>query len=116
MDYLRFDLSFIPHERIRILHLDAGNRLMRDEQMSEGTGTRVVFTVDSIVTRAVELGSASLILVHNHPSGDPTPSPQDVEMTVRIVEAARRHDIAVIDHFIVGSEEVFSFHHAGLLA
>lgn len=115
VDYLRFDLSFVSHERIRILHLDARNRLIRDEQVSEGTGTRVAMVVRSVVARAAELGSASIIVVHNHPSGDPTPSRQDMELTLRIAAEAGRHDITVIDHLIVGAENVYSFHHAGLL-
>jgi DNA repair protein RadC len=115
IDYLRFDLSFASQERVRILYLDARNRLIRDETASEGTSTRVPIAIWSVVQRAVELGSASLILAHNHPSGDPTPSREDVALTSRIVAAARRHDIAVIDHLIVGAEKVYSFHHAGIL-
>jgi DNA repair protein RadC len=115
IDYLRFDLSFVSHERIRILYLDARSRLIRDEQVSEGTGTRVVMVVHSVVERAAELGSASLIIVHNHPSGDPTPSRQDIELTLRIAAEARLHDITVIDHLIVGADKVYSFHHGGLL-
>lgn len=116
IDYLRFNLSYITHERIRVLHLDARNRLMRDEQMGDSKATKALITVHSIVQRALELGSASLILVHNHPSGDPTPSSQDIDLTRRIVEDAIAHDIAVIDHLVIGAEQVFSFHHAGMLA
>lgn len=116
VDYLRFGLSFASHERIRILYLDARNRLLRDEQVNEGTGTRVAMTVRSIVDRAAELGSASLILVHNHPSGDPRPSRQDIDLTLQIAAEALRHDVIVIDHLIVGAEKVYSFHHAGFLA
>jgi DNA repair protein RadC len=116
VDYLRFDLSFVSHERIRILYLDARNRLIRDEQVSEGTGTRVALAVRSVVGRAAELGAASIILVHNHPSGDPTPSRQDVELTRRIAAEALRHDVTVLDHLIIGGDKVYSFHHAGILA
>lgn len=116
VDYLRFDLSFVPQERIRILYMDARNRLIRDEQVGQGTTTRATVAVRSIVERAAELGSASLILVHNHPSGDPTPSRQDIDLTLRIVEEARRNDVAVLDHLIIGAERVYSFHHAGMLA
>lgn len=115
-DYLRFNLSFAVTERIRILHLDAANRLIRDEQIGEGTGTRVALAVGPMLDRASELGSASLILVHNHPSGDPTPSRQDIELTLKISAEAGRHDIVVIDHLIVGAEKIYSFHRAGLLA
>lgn len=116
VDYLRFGLSFASHERVRILYLDARNRLIRDEQVSEGTGTRVALAIRSIVDRAAELGSASLILVHNHPSGDPTPSRQDIDFTRRVVAEAKLHEVTVVDHLIVGAEKVYSFHHAGLLA
>jgi DNA repair protein RadC len=116
VDYLRFDLSFVPNERTRILYMDARNCLIRDEQVAQGTGTRVAVQVRSIVDRAAELGSASVILVHNHPSGDPTPSRQDIDLTLRIAAEARRHDIVVIDHLIVGAEIVYSFHRAGILA
>jgi DNA repair protein RadC len=115
-DYLRFNLSFAANERIRILHLDAGNRLIRDEQIGEGTTTRVAMAVGPMLDRAAELGSASLILVHNHPSGDPTPSRQDIDLTLRISAEARRHDIVVIDHLIVGAEKIYSFYRSGLLA
>lgn len=116
VDYLRFNLSFIAHEQIRVLHLDARNRLIRDEQVSEGTATRAMLAVPLIIERATELGSASLILVHNHPSGDPTPSRQDIDLTVRIADEARTHDVAVIDHLIIGADKVYSFHLAGILA
>lgn len=115
-DYLRFNMSFAVNERIRILHLDAGNRLIRDEQIGEGTGTRVCMAVGPMLDRAAELGSASVILVHNHPSGDPMPSRQDIDLTKRIFAEAGRHDIVVIDHLIVGAEKIYSFHRAGLLA
>lgn len=116
VDYLRFDLSFVPHERIRILYMDARNRLIRDEQVNQGTGTRVAVAIRTIVDRAAELGSASLILVHNHPSGDPTPSQQDIDLTLRITAEALRYDVTVLDHLIIGVEKAYSFHRAGVLA
>jgi DNA repair protein RadC len=116
VDYLRFGMSHRTHERFRVLHLDARNRLMRDELMSEGGAERTPVSVRSVVARAIELGSASLILVHNHPSGDPSPSAADIELTARIVHAARGLDIEVIDHLIVGTGQVFSFRGAELLA
>jgi len=116
VDYLRFDMSFIVHERVRVLHLDARNHLIRDEQVGEGTATRAVVEVRSIIERAIDLGSASLILVHNHPSGDPTPSRQDIDLTIRIADEARRHGIAVMDHLIIGAEKAYSMHLAGILA
>lgn len=115
IDYLRFDLSFVSQERVRILYMDARNHLIRDEQANQGSTTRVVVAVQSIVQRAEELGSVSLILVHNHPSGDPTPSRQDIDLTLRIVAEARLRDVVVLDHLIVGAERVYSFHHAGIL-
>jgi DNA repair protein RadC len=115
IDYLSFGMSHRTHERFRVLHLDAGNRLIRDELMSEGGGERTPVSVRSVVSHAMEFGSASLILVHNHPSGDPSPSAADIELTARIVHLARGLDIEVIDHLIVGTGQVFSFRGAELL-
>ncbi|MES3100510.1 JAB domain-containing protein [Sphingomonas faeni] len=114
-EYLRFAMSGKAHETFRVLHLDARNALMEDELVSEGSGTRTPVSVRAVVARGIEMGSASLILAHNHPSGDPAPSASDVDLTNRIVKAARALEIDVIDHLIVGSDRVFSFRLAGLL-
>lgn len=116
LEYLQFGMSHRTHERFRVLHLDARNRLMRDELMTEGSGERTSVSIRSVIARAIELGSASLILVHNHPSGDPSPSAADIELTARIVHAARGLDIEVIDHLVVGAGQVFSFRGAELMA
>ncbi len=116
VDYLRFDLGFSALERFRLLHLDAQNRLMRDQLLSEGSATRAPVSVRTILGDAMDMGAASLILVHNHPAGDPTPSPTDIELTGRIVDLARGLEIEVIDHLIVGATSVYSFRRAGLLA
>lgn len=108
-------MSHRTHERFRMLHLDARNRLIRDETMSDGSGIRTLVSVRSVVAHAIDSGSASIILVHNHPSGDPTPSGADIELTGRIVEACRDLEIELLDHLIVGTGSIFSFRQTGLL-
>lgn len=115
LDYLRADMAHLGTERVRVLHLDSKNRLIRDEVISEGTIDQASVHVREVVRRALELGSAALILVHNHPSGDPTPSRQDIAMTRDIAAAARTVDIALHDHVIVGAHGEASLKALGLI-
>jgi DNA repair protein RadC len=115
LDYLRADMAFLPIERVRVLHLNARNMLLRDDHMGDGSVDEAAVYVRIVIKRAVELGSSSLILVHNHPSGSPQPSRQDIAVTRQIVEAGRPLGIAVHDHVIIGSEGHSSMRAAGLL-
>lgn len=102
IDYCRAAQGFDHRERFRILFLDKKNQLIADEVQQEGTVDHTPVYVREILKRALELSATALILVHNHPSGDPAPSRADIDMTKQIVEAARPLGIAVHDHIIVG--------------
>src|SRR5688572_6563113 len=107
LDYCRADMAFDEKERFRILFLDKGNRLIKDEVQQTGTVDHTPVYPREVVKRALELSATAVILVHNHPSGDPTPSRADIQMTQQIVEIAKPLGIEVHDHIIVGkrSEE-----------
>ncbi|HZV17605.1 MAG TPA: DNA repair protein RadC [Sphingobium sp.] len=115
LDYLRADMAFLPVERVRVLHLNARNMLIRDDHMGDGSIDQAAIYVREVVKRTVELGSSSLVLVHNHPSGLPEPSRQDVAITRQIVEATRPLGVTVHDHLIIGSEGHSSMRSMGLL-
>lgn len=115
LDYLRADMAHIGIERVRVLHLNTRNMLIRDELVSEGSIDQAAIYVREVVRRAIELGSAALILVHNHPSGDPSPSRQDIALTRDIAEAGKKLGIAVHDHIIIGAQGHSSMRALGLL-
>jgi DNA repair protein RadC len=104
LDYCRAAMGFEAREQFRILFLDKKNRLIADEVQQEGTVDHTPVYVREVVKRALELSASAIILVHNHPSGDPTPSRADIDMTRQIVEAARPLGIAIHDHIIVGRQ------------
>lgn len=115
IDYLHADMAYSQTERVRVLHLNSRNILLRDEVVSRGTVDGAAVHVREIIARALELGSSGLILVHNHPSGDPTPSDEDVETTRILVDAARPFDIVVHDHLIVGAHSLVSLRAGGMI-
>lgn len=115
LDYLRVDMGALTIERVRVLHLNSRNMLVRDEVMSEGSIDQAAVHVREVIRRALDLGSAALILVHNHPSGDPSPSRADILLTKEIAEAGRKLGIAVHDHIIIGAEKHTSLRAAGLI-
>lgn len=115
LDYLRADLAHISVERVRVLHLNSKNMLIRDELVSEGSVDQSAIYVREVIRRALELGSAAIILVHNHPSGDTQPSRQDIAVTRDVVEAGKRLGIAVHDHIIIGASGHCSMRAMGLL-
>ncbi|MEA3060371.1 MAG: repair protein RadC [Sphingomonadales bacterium] len=115
LSYLTFDMAHLPTERLRILYLNASNRLLADEVATEGSVNAARVVPRAIMRRALDLGATALILVHNHPSGDPTPSRDDVEATRRIAAAADALDICIHDHVIVGGGGWSSFRGLGLL-
>jgi len=102
-------------EQFRVLFLDTKNVLIADEEQAKGTVDHVPVYPREVVKRALELNAASLLLVHNHPSGDPTPSQADIDMTAQIVTAAGALGITVHDHLIIGKERELSFQSEGLL-
>lgn len=113
--YLHAVLSRERIEQFRIIFLDAEGRLVADEAQARGTVNHTPVYPREVVKRALELGAASLILVHNHPSGDPEPSREDLEMTAQVREAAELLGVKVEDHVIVGNGRWTSFRDQGLL-
>jgi DNA repair protein RadC len=109
LDYCRAAMAFAEKEQFRILFLDKKNQLIADEVQQTGTVDHTPVYPREVVKRALELSATALILVHNHPSGDPSPSRADVQMTQAIVEAARPFGISVHDHIIVGKDGHASF-------
>jgi DNA repair protein RadC len=115
LDYLRADMAHIGIERVRALHLNAKNMLIRDEVISEGSIDQAAVHVREVIRRAIDLGSSALILVHNHPSGDPAPSRADITLTRDIIDAGKRLNIAVHDHVIIASSGHSSMRALGLI-
>lgn len=115
LTYVRAALAHEPREQFRTLFLDRRNILMRDELVAHGTVDHAPVYPREVVRRALELSASALILVHNHPSGDPTPSQADIEMTRQIVDAARVFNLQVHDHLVVGREGTASFKALGLI-
>jgi DNA repair protein RadC len=113
--YVKAALAHEPREQVRILFLDKRNQLVADEVAGRGTVDHAPVYPREVVRRALELSASAIILVHNHPSGDPTPSSADVEITREIVEAGRALRILVHDHLVVGRDGVASFKALGLL-
>jgi DNA repair protein RadC len=109
LDYCRNTMAFADKEQFRVLFLDKRNQLIADEVQQTGTADHTPVYPREVVKRALELSATALIVVHNHPSGDPTPSRADIQMTQSIVEVARPLGIAVHDHIIVGKEGHASF-------
>jgi DNA repair protein RadC len=115
LDYLRADMAHDGIERFRVLHLNTRNMLIRDEVMHRGTVDQAAVYVREVIRRAIDLGSAAIILVHNHPSGDPAPSRADIDVTRTIAEAGKRLGIAVHDHLIIGTGGHVSMRAQGLI-
>jgi DNA repair protein RadC len=115
LDYLRADMVHHAIERFRVLHLDTKNMLIRDEVMSKGTVDQAAVYIREVIRRALDLGSAAIILVHNHPSGDPSPSRADINVTRAIAAAGKPMGIAVHDHLIVGVDGHVSLRAQGLI-
>ena len=104
LDYCRTAQAFAEVEEFRILFLDKRNQLIADEVQQRGTVDHTPVYPREVVKRALELSATAVVLVHNHPSGDPTPSRADVQMTQQIVDIAKPLGIAVHDHIIVGKD------------
>ena len=102
IDYCRSGMAFADKEQFRLLFLDKRNQLIADEVQQTGTVDHTPVYPREVIKRALELSATALILVHNHPSGDPTPSQADIQMTKAIVDIATPLGISVHDHIIVG--------------
>ncbi|MFY8113663.1 MAG: RadC family protein [Rhabdaerophilum sp.] len=115
VDYCRTAMAFAEREEFRLLFLDKKNGLIGDEVMQRGTVDHTPVYPREIIRRALQLNASAVILVHNHPSGDPTPSRADIDMTREIVALAQPLGITVHDHLIVGRNGHASFRALGLL-
>ena len=115
LDYCRAAMAFEEREQFRILFLDKKNTLIADEVQQTGTVDHTPVYPREVMRRALELSATAVILVHNHPSGDPTPSRADIQMTETIVAVGKPLGIAVHDHLVIGREGHASFRGLGLL-
>ncbi len=115
LDYCTAAMARVTNEEFRVLFLDRKNVLIADEVENRGTVDHTPVYPREIVKRALELSASSIILVHNHPSGDPTPSRADIAMTREVAAAARSLGIAVHDHLVIGRSGHASFKSLGLL-
>ncbi len=115
MDYLVAVLAREPVEQARVLFMDAKNRLLADEMQVRGTVNATMIYPREIVRRALELNATAIVLVHNHPSGDPTASREDRAMTLTLQRAANALSIVLLDHIIVAGTKVVSFKREGWL-
>jgi DNA repair protein RadC len=102
IDYCRTSMAFADKEQFRLLFLDKRNQLISDEAQQTGTVDHTPVYPREVIKRALELSATAMILVHNHPSGDPTPSQADIQMTKAIIDIATPLGISVHDHIIVG--------------
>jgi len=100
--YCRARMSHLNVEQFRLLFLDQKNKIIADEVQQQGTVSRTPIFPREVVKRTLELGASSLIMVHNHPSGDPTPSQADIDITRKVIKAAKELEIQVLDHLIIG--------------
>jgi DNA repair protein RadC len=114
-DYLQAAMGHSPVEEVRILFLNAKNMLLANEALWRGSVDEASVHVREVISRAIALGATALIIVHNHPSGDPSPSQQDIRLTRELIEAGRHMKVAVHDHVIVGSQGRSSMKALGLI-
>ncbi len=115
LDYCRSAMQFEAVEQFRVLFLDRKNRLIADEVLGRGTIDRAPVYPREIIKRALALEATAIILAHNHPSGDPTPSQSDITMTNEVIATAKAMNVVVHDHLIIGRENVVSFKTLGLM-
>lgn len=114
-DWLRLRYARLEHEMFLVLHLDVRHRLIDAEEMSRGTLTYANVYPREVVKSALAHNSAAMVLAHNHPSGEPQPSQQDILLTQRLQTALALVDVHVVDHFVVAGDKILSFAERGLL-
>jgi DNA repair protein RadC len=115
IDYLSIDMAHLTVERVRILYLDTRNRLIDDHHLGDGSIDEASIHPREVIRRAMDVGASALILVHNHPSGNPDPSQADIQVTRKIAEAGRLLGVTVHDHVIIGAEGHVSLRSKGLI-
>ena len=115
IDYLTIDMAHLTRERVRVLYLNARNMLILDEHSGDGSIDEAAIHPREVIRRALDLGATALILVHNHPSGNPQPSRADIDITRRIAEAGRLLGVTVHDHVVIGREGHVSLRAQGLI-
>jgi DNA repair protein RadC len=115
VDYCHQQMAREPTEQFRLLFLDRKNKLIADEVQQRGTIDHAPVYPREVIKRALELGAAAIILAHNHPSGDPTPSQADIQMTKEIIKAGKSLGVAVHDHLVIGLRGHVSFRAEGLM-
>jgi len=115
LDYCQTVMAHRETEQFRILFLDRKNVLIADEEQAKGTVDHVPVYPREVVKRALELNASAIILVHNHPSGDPTPSEADISITMQVQDAAQVLGIVLHDHLIIGKSRELSFKAQGFL-
>jgi DNA repair protein RadC len=113
--YLRLKIGYLTHEEFHILFLNAKSYLINDLKIFRGTTNKATIYPREILKHALECGAVAIILAHNHPSGDATPSSEDIKLTYQIIKAAEIIDIQVIDHIIIGKYDIQSFKNLNLL-
>lgn len=115
LDYCRVTMAHEPREQFRVIFLNRKNELIKDDVKQIGTIDHVQVYPREVVKQALDLGASAIILVHNHPSGDPTPSQSDIVMTKELIAAAKTLDLTVHDHLIIGKNGHASFRALGLI-
>ncbi len=115
LEYCHLSMGYLKQEQLRLLFLDAKNCLIADEVQQTGTINNTPIFPREVVKRALDLGASAIILVHNHPSGDPSPSTEDIEMTRHIRNVSTQLGIMVHDHLIIAKNRHYSFRKEGLL-
>ena len=115
LDYLRLDMAHLAVERVRVLFLNSRNILIANEKMWEGSVDESAVYIREIMRRALDLHATAIIVVHNHPSGDPSPSQQDIALTRDLAEAGRHLRVTLHDHIIVGAGGHSSLRAMGLI-
>lgn len=114
-DYFMQRLRFLDHEELHVCYLNIKNRLLHEQRLSHGGMSSSIADPRLIMREALRWRATALILVHNHPSGDPTPSPEDVELTRCLVRAGEILDVQVLDHIVIGDGVFASLHREGLM-
>ncbi len=114
-DYYMQDMRHLTREQVLLLMMDSKNKLIRDMIISEGTVNTSIMPIREIMVNAVRHDAVNIILLHNHPSGDPTPSAEDIRVTKRITEASNLIGVTLMDHIIIGDNRYISFKEQGII-